>query len=102
MANKTEKIEIPQRQQYLTPLQHSILEKLNEFGPKTRNELCKKFGLRKHKAIYTDPYEQYDKRTTIYDNLVKLQNRKLIEKFSKSNGKRGRPNIYWQIKEEKL
>ena len=66
----------------------------------------------KHEVIYiTHPnltdrkkadhrvFEQYDKRTTIYDNLVKLQKRKLIEKFSRSNGKRGRPLVFWKITE---
>lgn len=34
-------------------------------------------------------------RTTVYDNLVRLQKLHLIEKLSYSNGKRGRPIIYW-------
>ena len=37
-------------------------------------------------------------RTTIDDNLVKLQKRKLIEKFSRNNGGRGRPLVFWKFK----
>ena len=115
MASKTEKKENLFGQQYLAPLQYSILEKLNEFGPMTRDQLCKEFGFGTHKVVHTEPYldyhekirrkegvrrefEQYDKRTTIYDNLVKLEKRKLVENFSKSNGKRGRPPTFWKIK----
>ena len=72
---------------YLPPLQHDLLKILRRDGPFTRRNLVKQFKT---------------PRTTIYDNLVKLQKRKLVEKFSKSNGKRGRSNIYWKIKEEKL
>ena len=111
MASKTEKKEIPLRQQYITPIQGSILEKLTEFGPMTRDQLCEEFGFGKHKTVSIDKYllrekglryqevnEQYNRRTTIYDNLVKLENRKLVENFTKSNGKRGRPPVYWKIK----
>lgn len=111
MASKTEKKEIPLRQQYLSPIQISILEKLKEFGSMTRDQLCEEFGFGKHKVVFTDKYllrekglryeivgEQYDKRTTIYDNLEKLEKRKLVERFSRNNGKRGRPKIFWKIK----
>jgi len=75
----------------------------------TRDELCEVFGFEKHKKrlLYPDrkhprrkhyiKTEQYDKKTTIYDNLVKLQKRRLVEKFSRSNGKRGRSYVYWKI-----
>ncbi len=39
-------------------------------------------------------------RTTIYDNLIKLQNKKLVLKFSKKNTDRpvwGRPLVLWYI-----
>jgi len=36
-------------------------------------------------------------RTTIYDNLVKLQKKKLVEKYSKNNGIRGRPLVLWTL-----
>ena len=111
MASKTEKKEIPLDQQDLTPLQYSILEKLNELGPMTRDQLCEEFGFGKHEAVYLDNYllrekglryevvgEQYNKRTTIYDNLKKMEKRKLVERFSRITGKRGRPLVYWKIK----
>lgn len=37
-------------------------------------------------------------RTTVYDNLVKLEKMKFVEKYSKSNGMRGRPIVYWRAK----
>ena len=37
-------------------------------------------------------------RTTIYDNLFKLQKLKLTEKFKVNNNKVGRPIIKWKLK----
>jgi Fe2+ or Zn2+ uptake regulation protein len=37
-------------------------------------------------------------RTTIYDNLIKMQKLKIIEKFIKNSGKRGRPLVFWRLK----
>lgn len=37
-------------------------------------------------------------RTTVYDNLVKLQKQGRIEKFSRSSGRRGRPIVLWKLK----
>jgi len=38
-------------------------------------------------------------RTTLYDNLEKLEQKGLIERFkASSNGKRGRPPIRWRLK----
>lgn len=37
-------------------------------------------------------------RTTIYDNLVKLEKKNLVEKYSKNEGNRGRPKEYWRLK----
>ena len=51
-------------------------------GPSMRKELVKGLGT---------------PRTTVYDNLLKLQKRKLIEKFTKNNGLRGRPVVKWRI-----
>ena len=70
---------------YLTPIQCQLIKFLESNGPSTRAILIK--GLN-------------TPRTTIYDNLLKLQKRKLIEKFTRNNGKRGRPLVYWQLKEE--
>lgn len=36
-------------------------------------------------------------RTTIYDNLKKLQKLGLVEKNSKNAGNRGRPKEYWKL-----
>ena len=37
-------------------------------------------------------------RTTIYDNLIKLQKREIVESSTKNTGQIGRPKIYWSIK----
>ena len=66
----------------LTPIQNNLIKTLNEVGPLTRRELVKKL---------------HTPRTTIYDNLLKLQKRKVIEKFTRNNGKRGRPLVVWRI-----
>jgi len=69
---------------YLTPIQNNLFIKLQNNGPTTRKDLVK---------ILNSP------RTTIYDNLLKLQKRKLIEKFTRNNGMRGRPLVFWKVKE---
>jgi len=69
---------------YLTPIQHSLVKTLQNIGPLSRSELVKELDT---------------PRTTIYDNLLKLQKIKLIEKFSRNNGKRGRPLVFWKLKE---
>ena len=66
----------------LTPIQNRLIEVLRN-GPFTRRDLVK---------ILNTP------RTTIYDNLLKLQKRKLIEKFAWNNGMRGRSLVFWKIK----
>lgn len=66
----------------LTPVQEAILRLLYINGSLPRSELVK----RMKRA-----------RTTIYDNLIKLEKKKLVDKFSSNNGQRGRPLIYWQI-----
>lgn len=112
MASKTEKKESLSNLQGLSPLQIILFNLLKEKGPMTRDQLCKEFGFKKRKVIrvdkyllrekrirYEQEYEQYDHRSTIYDNLVKLQKKKLVEKSSKSNGRRGRPKVYWKVKE---
>lgn len=71
--------------EYLTPIQTQLIKLLKDNGPLTRRDLVK---------ILNSP------RTTIYDNLLKLQKRKTIEKFTRNNGLRGRPFVYWQLKEE--
>jgi len=70
--------------EYLTPIQYNLIKKLQIIGPSTRRDLVK---------VLNSP------RTTIYDNLLKLQKRKLIEKFTRTNGMRGRPLVFWRLKE---
>lgn len=119
MVSRTESKDIPIQQRYLSPIQLRLIEHLREKGPMTRDQICEEFGYGKHKVVIIDSYidqherlrrknvicrviERYDKRTTIHDNLLVLQNRELVEKFSRSNGKRGRPPVFFKIKEEKL
>jgi predicted ArsR family transcriptional regulator len=83
MANKASIEEFSDPRNYISPIQYNLIKTLKEIGPLTRRELVKELNT---------------PRTTIYDNLVKLQKRKVIEKFSRNDGKRGRPLIFWQIK----
>ncbi|MFX0104022.1 MAG: hypothetical protein ACFE75_00845 [Candidatus Hodarchaeota archaeon] len=69
---------------YLSPIQSNLVKTLEEIGPATRSKLVK---------------ELKTPRTTIYDNLIKLQKRRLIEKFSRNDGKRGRPLVFWKLKD---
>jgi len=81
MANKTE---IDYRsKEYLTPIQYNLIKTLQNGGSYTRKALVKELNT---------------PRTTIYDNLLKLQKRKFIEKFSRNNGMRGRPLVFWKLK----
>ena len=66
----------------LTPIQNRLIKFLENNGSSTRKILVK---------------ELETPRTTIYDNLLKLQKRKLIEKFGDNNGMRGRPLVYWKV-----
>ena len=84
MANEIVTTRNYESREILTPLQHNLLKILQSFGPKTRNELVNQLNT---------------PRTTIYDNLLKLQKRKMLEKFTRSNGKRGRPLVLWKIKD---
>ena len=119
MASKTEKKESSFKQQDLSSLQLRILELLRENGPMTRDQICEEFGFKKRKVVNNTRYcihkpdgrvrtivvhntvERYDKRTTIHDNIVKLQKRHLLVKYSKSNGKRGRPLVFYKLMEGK-
>ncbi|MBY8989364.1 MAG: helix-turn-helix transcriptional regulator [Candidatus Lokiarchaeota archaeon] len=83
MANRTAIEKYTESKDFLSPIQYNLLKTLDNIGPSTRKDLVK--------HLITP-------RTTIYDNLVKLQKRKLIEKFSRTDGKRGRPLVFWKIK----
>lgn len=67
----------------LSPIQYSLIKLLKSGGSLTRKEIVNQLKT---------------PRTTIYDNLNKLQKRKVVEKYSRNNGKRGRPNVYWKLK----
>lgn len=69
---------------FFTPLQSNLLKVLKNSGPLTRKKLVSKLET---------------PRTTIYDNLVKLQKQRLVEKYSRNNGNRGRPKVFWKLKE---
>jgi len=83
MANKTTIENYLESKVFLSPIQFNLIKTLKDEGPLTRRDLVKELKI---------------PRTTIYDNLVKLQKRKLIEKFSRTDGKRGRPLIFWEFK----
>lgn len=83
MANNTSIENYPNQKEYLSPIQYNLIRTLKEIGPITRRDLVD---------------ELKTPRTTIYDNLVKLQKRRLIEKFSRNDGKRGRPLVFWKLK----
>lgn len=70
----------------LLPVQFNLLITLIKEGPMTRRDLVKQLKT---------------PRTTIYDNLVKLQKKKIVEKFTRNCGDRGRPLVIWKIKESK-
>ncbi len=84
MANKTLMEKNNEMNEILTPLQSNLIKILYENGPATRKELVN------HLSI---------PRTTIYDNLLKLQKRRLLEKFTRTYGSRGRPLVFWKISE---
>ncbi len=83
MANRTKIDRFSEPKDLLSPIQYNLLKALEKTGPSTRKDLVKHLDTA---------------RTTIYDNLMKLQKRKLIEKFSRTDGKKGRPLVFWKIK----
>lgn len=38
-------------------------------------------------------------RSTVYDNLVRLEKKGLVERAPFNNFKRGRPKVFWNLKE---
>ena len=69
---------------FFSPIQNNLIKILSQNGPMTRKDLVNQL---------------HTPRTTIYDNLFKLQKRKKVEKFIRNKGKRGRPLVFWKIKE---
>ena len=83
MANNTVIEQFSNSKEYISPIQHNLMKTLEKSGPLTRKELVN---------------ELKTARTTIYDNLIKLQKQKMIEKFTRNDGKRGRPLVFWKLK----
>ena len=81
MANTTTIDKFYNTNDSLTPIQYRLIKVLRN-GPASRKTLVNKLNA---------------PRTTIYDNLLKLQKRKLIEKFRYNSGMRGRPFVYWRL-----
>jgi len=79
--------EIAATKEYISPIQSDLIKTLEDKEPLTRDELV--LHMNKH-------------RTTIYDNLIKLQKRKLIKKYTDSRKprNRGRPLVFWHLTEE--
>ena len=67
-----------------SPLQLDLLNTLEKNGPQTRSDLIKKLD---------------SPRTTIYDNLTRLQNHNLVRKFSRPTNSRGRPLVFFKLVE---
>lgn len=82
MANKVDLEEYSELKKFLSPMQSNLVKILEKNGPLTRRDLVNQLKI---------------PRTTIYDNLLKLQKHKFIEKFIQSEGKRGRPLVFWKI-----
>jgi len=82
MANKMIVKDYYEINELMTPIQNNLIKALQQIGPSTRRELV---------GFLHTP------RTTIYDNLLKLHKRKVVEKFTRNNGKRGRPLVYWKF-----
>jgi len=81
LANRILIKEFDELNELLTPIQNNLIKLLKEIGPLTRKDLVNQLNTA---------------RTTIYDNLIKLQKRRLVEKFIRIDGKRGRPLVYWK------
>ncbi len=73
---------------YYSNTQYELLKSLSK-GDRSRPDLLLEiFG------------ELENRRTTIYDNLVVLQSKGLVEKYRKNDGTQGRPPTMWRIKEK--
>jgi predicted ArsR family transcriptional regulator len=68
-----------------SPLQKELMHVLEKNGPMTRSELVKQVD---------------SPRTTVYDNLMRLNNYNLIKKFSRPTNSRGRPLVFFKLTED--
>lgn len=83
MANEIVLKELSESKEIFSPIQNNLIKILEKTGPITRRDLVKQLST---------------PRTTVFDNLIKLQKRKLVEKFTRSDGNRGRPLVLWKLK----
>lgn len=65
-------------------LQKKIVDLLEVKGPMTRADMVHQLQVA---------------RTTVYDTLVKLMNHNLVDKYPINNNKRGRPKVFFTLKE---
>jgi predicted ArsR family transcriptional regulator len=63
--------------------QKKIIDLLGSKGPMTRGDMVQQLQLA---------------RTTIYDSLVKLRNRNVVDKYPVNNSKVGRPKVVFTLK----
>jgi len=82
MANEIMMAKFSDSKVMLSPIQNNLIKVLENKGPMTRRELVRELSTA---------------RTTIYDNLIKLQKLKQIQKFTRNNGNRGRPLVFWEL-----
>jgi predicted ArsR family transcriptional regulator len=82
MSNNTIVNDLISTKEILSPIQNNLIKTLRLQGPLTRKDLVGQLDT---------------PRTTIYDNLIKLQKIKVVEKFARNDGKRGRPLIFWKL-----
>ncbi len=69
----------------LNHLQNDLVKTLTKNGPMTRTQIVDTLNR---------------PRTTIYDNLAVLINREKVKKFSRQVNSRGRPVVFFKLKEE--
>lgn len=88
IANKTiSKRDYFEGIEIITPVQNSIIKALEILGPSPRRDLV---------SYLNTP------RTTKFDNLKKLQNRKQIEFYNENKGQRGRPLRIWKLIDKEI
>ena len=69
----------------LSPIQENLINVLKKNGSLNRSQMVQ---------LLDKP------RTTIYDNLTSLVSRDIIKKFTKNINSRGRPVVFFKLKEE--
>lgn len=93
--------------EFLTSIQKRIIEVLKKNGDMSRNEICEGLGFASYeyefntispsKKRYPSKTIQYRSRTTVFDNLVKLEKKGIVKRFSINNGKVGASIKKWKL-----